>query len=111
MPPTMLPLLLLGATVGASASTGVVSRSPSGCPCPQWCNASLLGRQPIPGATITVSATPGAANCTTIQGAIGLTRQGYRGRYVIEIAPGTYREKLFVQTNRAGDAGRHDGPG
>ena len=45
------------------------------CPCPNWCNASLLSHQPLPGDVITVSPTEGAANCTTIQGALDLTRK------------------------------------
>ena len=33
-------------------------------------------------------------------GAIELTREGYRDRYTIEVAAGTYREKLIVRANR-----------
>ena len=70
-----------------------------GCPCPSWCGASLSGSQPLPG-VITVSPAPGAANCTTIQGAVELTRYGYRDRYTIEVAEGHYKEKVAVAANR-----------
>ena len=40
------------------------------------------------------------ANCTSIQGALELTRQGYRDRYTVQIAPGIYNEKVVVMANR-----------
>jgi hypothetical protein len=81
-----------------SLATTIVGADGS-CPCLGWCNASLRGKQPLPG-IVSVSRTPGDANCTTIQGAINLARQGYRDRYTIQIAPGLYNEKLVVAANR-----------
>eukprot|EP00729_Bicosta_minor_P017441 gene17441-883_t len=76
------------------------------CPCPGWCTgkhgqppALPAGNGPVPG-VITVSQTPGAANCTTIQGAVLLTRNGYRDRYTIQVAPGYYKEKVTIGSNR-----------
>lgn len=73
------------------------------CPCPGYCDgkspALPAGEGPPPG-LITVSPTPGAANCTTISGAIALTRFAYRDRYTIEIAPGRYVEKVTIEPNR-----------
>ena len=89
---------MTAATVALLACTAVTGAVAT-CPCPAWCLPDQSGHQPLPG-TITVSLSPGAANCTTIQGALELTRQGYRGRYTIEIAPGIYNEKVVVMANR-----------
>ena len=69
------------------------------CACPAHCACLSAKRTdcPPPG-TLTVG--PTGANCTTIQGAIDLTRFGYRDRYTILIAPGLYKEKLVVAANR-----------
>ena len=98
----MIPLaMIIGAT--ASAQHAAAAAAP-GCLCPQWCDTALKpgqGRKPMPGGVITVApGLAGGANCSTIQGAVDLTRYGYRDRYTIEIAPGTYREKLVVASNR-----------
>merc|ERR1719174_123559 len=73
------------------------------CPCPGYCSGKTpalpAGEGPPPG-VITVSQTPGVANCTTIQGAIDLTRFAYRDRYTIRVAPGTYNEKVVISANR-----------
>ena len=97
---TAVWFLLSSLAALALASSSDSAPTSSSCPCPQWCNATLRGQQPLPGAHITVSPTPGAANCTTIQGAIELTRSGYRDRYTIQVQPGVYSEKLFVRANR-----------
>ena len=34
------------------------------------------------------------------QGAIELTKQAYRDRYTIQVAPGVYNEKIIVVANR-----------
>ena len=82
------------------------ARASTPCPCPGWCTgknkqppALPAGAGPVPG-LITVSQTPGAANCTTIQGAVALTRYGYRDRYTIEVAGGYYTEKVTIDSNR-----------
>lgn len=91
----LIVIVLTAAAFAAAASTS--------CPCPGYCagpHAALpAGVGPPPG-LITVSATPGAANCTTIGGAVALTRFGYRDRYTIEVAPGEYREKVVIGANR-----------
>ena len=73
------------------------------CPCPGHCSGASAalptGEGPPPG-LITVSQTAGAANCTTISGAVALTRFGYRDRYTIEVAPGYYEEKVVIAANR-----------
>ena len=67
---------------------------------PTWVDSLFkAGNGPVPG-VITVSQTPGAANCTTIQGAVLLTRNGYRDRYTIQVAPGYYKEKVTIGSNR-----------
>ena len=97
----LLQLALAVATLAVGPGAAVATNS--SCPCPGYCSgpdaALPAGEGPPPG-LITVSPVPGAANCTTIMGAIALTRFDYRDRYTIEVAPGTYREKVVVAANR-----------
>jgi pectinesterase len=93
-------LSIVVGVVVALLLAGPAATSSGDCPCPAWCNASLTGRQPMPGSTISVSTVPGLANCSTISGALDLARQGYRDRYTITIAPGVYEEKLVISANR-----------